>query len=123
MRIGLSLFLILALFGCTQPKDTKKDKPKPNGTVSLEQMAFESFQNRDNPIRSRKLRAMKGTRFDGKRMEAIARAGAEAAEEAWRPVAAELAKRLDAIPQDDQETFDAVLEEIAKASDRAGAAK
>ena len=115
----LILLSVLFACGCTQPTGPHKDKPKPVSHASLEQIAYESFQNRDL-VRAKKLRDLKGTRFDGKRIEAISRAGAEASEETWKPVAAELAKRLDAIPQGDQAAFDAVLEEIARGSERAG---
>jgi hypothetical protein len=63
---------------------------------------------------------LKGTKYDGKRQEAISQAGAEASAESWKPVADALAKRLDKISQTDQAAFDAVLEELAVASERAG---
>lgn len=118
----LLVFVFAMMFaGCiagqTGPKSAK---PKKAATATtIEQSAYESFQSRDL-VRAKKLRALKGTRFDGKRMDAIAAAGAEASEETWRSTASKLAEKLDKIPQDDQAAFDSVLEEIARAAERAG---
>jgi len=105
--------------GCIAQPGGKTVKPKPGGKATLEQIAFESFQKRDI-VRAEKLRALKGTRFDGKRMDAIAKAGADASQETWEPVAKALANVLDKVPQDDQAAFDAVLEQLARGSERAG---
>ena len=116
-RLLFSLLAMLGVAGClAQPGAAKPKKPV---AATIEQVAFDSFQKRD-VVRAAKLRAIKGTKYDGKRMEAIAKAGAEASEETWRPVAEMLAKKLDAIPQDDQAAFDAVVEQIATAAERAG---
>jgi len=113
---GIVLLLAVVLAGClVQPGKTT---PKP-GKQTLEQVAFEAFQKRDI-VRADKLRALKGTRFDGKRMDAIAKAGADASQETWEPVAKALAGVLDKVPQDDQSAFDNVLESLAKAAERAG---
>ena len=112
------LFFVLAMLVCgclVQPGGTTKPKP---GKQTLEQLAFESFQKRDT-VRAEKLRALKGTKYDGKRMDAIAKAGAEASQETWEPVAKALAKMLDTLPQDDQAAFDNVLESLAKGAERA----
>lgn len=119
----ISLLLCFSVFahaGCTQPKngDTHKPSPSPVKQTKLEQIAFESFQKRD-ALRAQNLRSLKGVRFDAKRMAAIAEAGSKASIESWRPVAEELASRLDSVPQDDQSAFDAVLEELARAAERA----
>ena len=116
----LAVFLTLCLLVCgcvVQPSGKSPAKPKPKAT--LESIAFEAFQQRDI-VRAEKLRALKGTRFDGKRMEAIAKAGADASQETWEPVAKSLANILDKVPQDDQAAFDKVLESLAKAAERAG---
>jgi len=106
--------------GCiAQPGGTKPAKPKPGTKQTLDQIAFESFQRRD-VVRAEKLRALKGTRFDGKRQDAIAKAGADASQETWEPVAKALSAVLDKLPQDDQAAFDAVLEQLAKGAQRAG---
>lgn len=124
-RINLGCFapvLLLALglsFGCIDQGTLTPNKPKPGAKQTLEQVAFEAFQKRDI-VRAEKLRALKGTKYDGKRQEAIAKAGADAAQETWEPVAKALAGVLDRVPQDDQAAFDNVLESLAKAADRAG---
>lgn len=119
--LTLAMTLAFVVCGClagqSGPKSAKPKKPATATTI--EQVAFDSFQQRD-VVRAAKLRALKGTRFDGKRMDAIAKAGAEASEETWKPVAAMLAKKLDSLPQDDQASFDAVLEQLARAAERAG---
>ena len=114
----LLLFVCALLFiGCVADVAApKKPPPKQN---TLEQIAFESFQKRDT-LRAAKLRALKGTKYDGKRMQAIEQAGADASTETWKRVAEALAKRLDKLPQDDQAAFDSVIEELAKAAERAG---
>lgn len=123
IRLGVDdrlLLLVATLLVCgclAQPG--KNTKPTPSGKQTLEQIAFESFQRRDL-VRAEKLRALKGTKYDGKRQEAIAKAGAEASEETWEPVAKALANVLDKVPQDDQAAFDNVLESLAKAAERAG---
>jgi len=114
----LLLFVFALLFaGCVA--DVAASKKPPPKTNTLEQIAFESFQRRD-VLRAAKLRALKGTKYDGKRMQAIEQAGAEASTETWKRVAEALAKRLDKLPQDDQAAFDSVIEELAKAAERAG---
>lgn len=121
----LAAFLALCCVvgGCVvQPSGKTPAKPKPGAKATLESIAFESFQKRDT-VRAEKLRALKGTRFDGKRMEAIAKAGADASQETWEPVAKSLSNVLDKVPQDDQAAFDKVLESLAKAAERAGATK
>jgi len=116
--VVLSLVIGCAAQSGKQP--TKKKKDTKPVAKNLEQIAYESFQARD-VLRAEKLRALKGTKFDGKRIDAIAKAGAEASEETWKPVATALSRKLDSIPQDDQEAFDAVLEQLAKAAEKAGA--
>lgn len=117
------LFLVVLIVGCiAPPSGTTPAKPKSGTKATLEQVAFEAFQKRDI-VRAEKLRALKGTKYDGRRMEAIAKAGADASQETWEPVAKSLATVLDKVPQDDQEAFDKVLESLAKAADRAGATK
>ena len=119
------LVAALALFcGCVQSPSgqTKPEKPTPGRVVnaqSLEQIAFESFQQRDR-LRAEKLRKLKGLKYDVARQDAIAEAGAEASEESWAPVREVLSKRLDAIPQTDQAAFDKVLDELAAGAERAG---
>lgn len=115
-----TLFLVVCCIvgGCiAQPGNNTK--PKPGAKQTLEQIAFDAFQKRDT-VRAAKLRALKGTKYDGKRQDAIAQAGKEASEETWEPVAKSLANVLDKIPQDDQAAFDNVLESLAKAAERAG---
>lgn len=113
----LLLVCALLITGCVADvAEPKKPSPRAN---TLEQIAFESFQKRD-VLRAAKLRALKGTKYDGKRIQAIEQAGAEASTESWKRVADALAKRLDELPQDDQAAFDAVIEELAKAAERAG---
>lgn len=114
----LGIILSVALVGCLVRSGAVKP-PKPIGPQTLEQIAFDAFQQRDI-VRAKKLREIKGTRFDAKRQDAIEAAGAEASKETWRPVAAELAKRLNKIPQNDQAAFDKVVEELARAAERAG---
>jgi len=119
-RVHTVLLLSLLTIGCIAQTGTNPSKPKPKpGGSSLSDITFESLQSRDR-LRATKLRALKGTKYDGKRQEAISQAGAEASAESWKPVAAALAKRLDKISQTDQAAFDAVLEELAVASERAG---
>ena len=108
------------MVGCiAQPTGKTPAKPKPVAKQTLESIAFDSFQNRD-VVRAQKLRALRGTKYDGKRMEAIAKAGADASQETWEPVAKVLANVLDKVPQDDQAAFDNVLEQLAKAAEKAG---
>lgn len=115
----LLVFVFAMLFVGCMVKPGEKAAPKKPAKQTLEQVAFEAFQQRDI-VRAEKLRALKGTRFDGKRQEAIAKAGADASQETWEPVAKSLANILDKIPQDDQSAFDNVLETLAKAAERAG---
>lgn len=121
IKLVIPLLLCMALSGCVQPIDPAQpvnpDDRKPVAG-SLEQIAYQSFQDRD-VVRAKKLRAIKGTRYDANRIKSIEIAGAEASRETWAPVAAALADRLDSIPQSDQAAFDAVLEEIAVGSERA----
>lgn len=115
----LAVIVALAMLGgCVVQSGDKPTKPKP-AKATLEQIAYESFQQRDL-VRAAKLRALKGTKYDGKRIEAIAKAGADASQETWEPVAKVLANVLDKVPQDDQAAFDNVLESLAKAAERAG---
>lgn len=119
-RSLLITFLLMLSIGCIVQTGTTPTKiKKPDTIQTLSDVAFESFQNRDI-VRAKKLRALKGTRFDAKRIAAIEAAGAEASQETWKPVADALAKRLDGISQTDQSAFDAVLEELAIGSERAG---
>lgn len=121
IRLGVDdrlLFAVVLLLGMGCLVQTPI-KQSPKKAATLEQVAFESFQQRDL-VRAKKLRALKGTKYDNKRIELIAKAGAEASEETWKPVADTLAKRLDKLPQDDQAAFDKVLEELATAAERAG---
>jgi hypothetical protein len=75
--------------GCAVPKEA--DKPV-SGQQTLEQLAYESFQMRD-AVRADKLEKLAADiesekiKWDGPVMEAIEKAGAEAAEETWRPTA------------------------------------
>lgn len=121
----LPLAAAFALFcGCVQSPSgqNKPEKPTPGRVVdarSLEQIAFESFQQRDR-LRAEKLRKLKGLKYDVARQDAIAEAGAEASEESWAPVREALSKRLDGIPQTDQAAFDKVLDELAAGAERAG---
>lgn len=120
MRTTAIALIAFLLIGCTQPTGGggKKPTPPPAKETRLEQLAFESFQKRDE-LRAKNLREMRNVRFDAKRMEAIAEAGSKASIESWKPVAEELAKRLDAVSQTDTEAFNAVLDELANAADRA----
>lgn len=79
---------------------------------------YESLQKRD-AVRAEKLRTLKGLKYDRNRQSAIEQAGAEAAAETWKPVAEELSRRLDGISQTDTASFDAVVEELARGSERA----
>lgn len=117
----LAIFLAACcVVGCiAQPTGKTPAKPKQTAKQTLESIAFDSFQNRD-VVRAQKLRALRGTKYDGKRMEAIAKAGADASQETWEPVAKVLANVLDKVPQDDQAAFDNVLEQLAKAAEKAG---
>lgn len=118
MRICL-LVATLLIGGCiAQPGGKTPTKPKQRA-ATIESIAFDAFQKRD-VMRAEKLRALKGTKYDGKRMEAIAKAGADASQETWEPVAKVLANVLDKVPQDDQAAFDNVLEQLAKAAEKAG---
>lgn len=123
-RSSLMLVASLLICGCMQPVGGSGKSPSPSkrdqqASGKLEQLAFESFQARDR-VRAEKLRALKGIKYDIKRQEAIEAAGAEASRETWEPVAAELARRLDAIPQRDTAAFDAVIDELSRGSERAG---
>ena len=118
-RLFAAFLAVCFVVGCVAQPGAKPAKPKPGAKTTLGQIAFESFQKRDI-VRAEKLRALKGTKYDGKRMEAIAKAGADASQETWEPVAKALANVLDKVPQDDQEAFDKVLEELAKAAENAG---
>lgn len=119
-RLLVAFLAVGCVVGCmVQPNNKTPVKPKPGTKATLESIAYESFQKRDI-VRAEKLRALKGTRFDGQRMEAIAKAGADASQETWEPTAKALAKRLDGISQTDQVAFDLVLEELAVAAERAG---
>lgn len=122
-KSSFALAAILMVCGCMQPVGGGKS-PAPNkrdqqSSGKLEQLAFESFQARDR-VRAEKLRALKGLKYDVKRQEAIEAAGAEASRETWEPVAAELARRLDAVSSKDVPAFDAVIEELARGAERAG---
>lgn len=122
--LPIALAASVLLVGCVQAPsgDAEKQRQSPGRVVdarSLEQIAFESFQQRDR-LRAEKLRALKGLKYDVKRQDAIAEAGAEASEESWAPVREALAKRLDSIPQSDQAAFDKVLDELAAGAERAG---
>lgn len=124
-RSGI-LLLCLILSGCVDPvaptdptKPTPDRRPAPVNSQSLEDVAYQSFQQRDL-VRAKKLRAIRGAKYDANRQKLIEQAGADASRETWKPVADALAAKLDRIPQDDQAAFDAVLEELAKGSERAG---
>lgn len=125
--IGIAL-LSLILAGCSRPASDQGERTRPSDRVddrkpsaaSLEDLAYRSLQDRDT-IRAKKLRELKGTKYDGKRMEAISSAGNEASKEASKILQPALAARLDKIQQDDQAAFDAVLEELARGAERAGA--
>ena len=108
----------LAITGCLVRDSCKAKKPVA-GPQTLEQIAFHSFQQRDI-VRAKKLREMKGTKYDAKRQQAIESAGADASRETWKPVADELARRLNKIPQNDQAAFDSVIDELVRAAERAG---
>lgn len=119
----IPLLLCFVLSGCVQPIDPAQpvkpdDRNKPVAG-SLSDIVYRSLQERD-VVRAKKLRAIKGTRYDANRIKSIEAAGAEASRETWAPVAAALAERLDSIPQSDQAAFDAVLEEIASGAEKAG---
>jgi len=120
---ALPLLLCLVLSGCVQPIDpaqpVKPDERNKPVAGSLSDIVYRSLQERD-VVRAKKLRAIKGTRYDSNRIKSIENAGAEASRETWAPVAAALAERLDSIPQSDQAAFDAVLEELASGADKAG---
>jgi len=120
MRSLVLALIVLLSAGCTQPTGGggKKPAPSPVKETRLEQLAFESFQKRDE-LRAKNLREMKSIKYDSKRLEAIAEAGSKASIESWKPVAEELAKRLDAVPQTDIEAFNAVLDELANAATKA----
>jgi len=122
MRSVVLALIVFLSIGCTQPTGgggTKKPvQPNPVKETRLEQLAFESFQKRDE-LRAKNLREMRGVKYDARRMEAIAEAGSRASVESWKPVAEELAKRLDAVPQTDVEAFNAVLDELARSAERA----
>ena len=122
VRLISCFAVVLIAIGCTQPVGGLKKPPLPPAKVaSLEQACFESFQDRD-AVRAAKLRALKGQKikYDKKRQEAIESVGAEASRETWKAKAAKaLAERLDKVPQEDDAAFDAVLEEIARGSERA----
>jgi len=106
--------------GCVDGGTTGDNTPKPVvGKKTLEQVAFDAFQRRD-VVRAEKLRALKGTKYDGNRMAAIAKAGADASQETWEPVAKQLAAVLDKVDQSNQAAFDNVLETLAKAAEKAG---
>lgn len=122
IKLALPLLLCMLLSGCVQPIDpaqpVKPDERKPVAG-SLSDVVYQSLQARDL-VRARKLREIKGAQWDANRIKRIESAGAEASRETWAPVAAALAERLDRIPQTDQAAFDAVLEELATGSERAG---
>ena len=122
IKLALPLLLCVVLSGCVQPIDPaqpiKPDERKPVAG-SLSDIVYRSLQERD-VVRANKLREIKGQPWDSARIKRIEQAGAEASRETWAPVAAALAERLDRIPQTDQAAFDAVLEEIAAGSERAG---
>lgn len=116
------LLLCVLLSGCVAPIDpaqpVKPDERKP-ASGELSDIVYRSLQDRD-VLRAKKLREIKGQPWDSARIKRIESAGAEASRETWAPVAAALAERLDRIPQTDQAAFDAVLEEIAVGSEKAG---
>lgn len=123
MRKLLTVICSLVVIGCAEPKQSKREgKTEPEVVnSSLEQIAFEAFQKRDRLRAKYLLEAKgKGTKYDIKRQEVIAEIGARASEESWAPVAAELSRRLDRVSQSDQAAFDQVLNELAKAAERAG---
>lgn len=117
-RLLAFVFGLLLLIGCVEHANPTQPK-KPASQQTLSDLAYESFQQRDI-VRAKKLRALKGVKYDAKRIASIEEAGAEASRETWQPVADALAKRLDAISQTDQVEFDAVLEELAIGAERAG---
>ena len=123
--LPLAMAAALLVAGCIEPAGrSRPDAKKPSqdrvsDASSLEQLAFESFQQRDR-LRAQKLRALKGTKYDVKRQDAIAEAGAAASEESWAPVREALSRKLAGIPQSDQAAFDAVIEDLARGADRAG---
>jgi len=120
---ALPLLLCFVMSGCVQPIDpaqpVKPDERNKPVAGSLSDIVYRSLQDRD-VVRAKKLRAIKGQPWDSARIKRIEQAGAEASRETWAPVAAALAERLDSIPQSDQAAFDAVLEEIALAAEKAG---
>lgn len=118
-RAAALIAVLMLCVGCVAQTSMNPVKPKKPGAGTLGDVFYESLQERDR-IRAVKLRALKGTRYDSKRQTAIEQAGAEASAESWKPVAAALSKRLDKVDQNDQAAFDAVLEELAVASERAG---
>ena len=118
-RAAALIAVLMLCVGCVAQTSTNPANPKKQGASTLGDVCYESLQERDR-IRAVKLRALKGTRYDSKRQAAIEQAGAEASAESWKPVAAALSKRLDRVDQNDQAAFDAVLEELAAASERAG---
>lgn len=130
-RVVISLFVVSwFVLGCVvQPGTTPPAKPKPSAKRpsgnSLSSIAFDSFQKRDR-LRAEKLRRIADEvnagrlKYDGPVMEAIAKAGSEASEETWKPVADALAKLLG-----DGETLDAAkcekaIRELADGAEKAG---
>lgn len=124
------LVLIGVLFGCmasspaTKPAKPKPSPKRPAGTT-LSAIAFESFQARDR-LRAEKLRTIADDvrtgrlKYDGPVMEEISKAGAEASEETWKPVAQALQTLLG-----DGEKLDAVkcekaILDLAVAAEKAG---
>lgn len=132
-RVAVSLFVVSwFVLGCVvQPGTNQPTKPKqstsakkPAGTT-LSAIAFNAFQARDR-LRAEKLRTIADDvrtgrlKYDGPVMDAISKAGSEASEESWKPVAAALQKLLG-----DGETLDAgkcekAIRDLADGAEKAG---
>jgi len=124
LSMSVAALLLALCFGCVDQGTDRKTKPtKPKKQIaatSIEDLAYQSFQNRDK-LRAEKLRALKGQghKYDAKRMALIEQAGADASRESWKPVTEAIAKKMNAASQTDEAAFDSVLEELARGSEKA----
>ncbi len=133
-RVAVSL-LVVSWFvaGCVaQPGTNGPAKPKPStkkpAGTTLSSLAFDSFQKRDR-LRAEKLRRIADDvnagrlKYDGPVIESIAKAGAEASEESWKPVADALAKLLGDGEKLDAAKCEKAIRDVADGAERAGAGK
>lgn len=127
-RVFISL-LVASWFvvGCVAQSGPggKKSSPKKPAGTTLSAIAFDSFQKRDR-LRAEKLRRLADDvkagrlKYDGPVMDAISKAGAEASEETWKPVADKLQALLGDGAKLDAGKCEKAIRDLADGAEKAG---